>query len=152
MVRLPELKERPVINSVVQTTTNMPELRRFSIKPLVYWIRRTPECIGILNRITNDIVTRIHINAVSNKTGGRPISDQNLIDKARNFSARNLLKHKLRSLVFDWLMTGDFYTAFPGIIFYPFLDASNGYGLTLITPLFNEKNLVFSRCSSLTQV
>ncbi len=112
MLSLPELKERPVINSVFMPSKDMPEPRPFNLRTLLGWIKRTPECIGILKRIATDIVTDISFTAVEMpRTAGRPAKtiNQSKEDKANEFAHKNLLKHKLLALVIDWAATGDFY-------------------------------------------
>ncbi len=111
-MEIPELKERPVINSVFMPSKDFGETRTFNLHTLLWWIKRTPECIGILKRIATDIVTDISFTAVEKpKTVGRPAKTPKLSveDKANEFSHRNLLKHKLLALVIDWAATGDFY-------------------------------------------
>ena len=112
MLSLPEFKERPVINSTFMPTKEFGEPRHFNLHTLLWWIKRTPECIGILKRIATDIVTDISFTAVEKpKTAGRPAKKPQISKetKAESFSHRNLLKHKLLALVIDWAATGDFY-------------------------------------------
>lgn len=110
---LPSFKERPVINSNYISSGNTPQLRSFDLNALMYWIKRTPECIGILKRITDDIVTDIYFTPVdSNKPGpGRPSKNlsQANEDKANTFSSGQGFKQKCKAAIFDWAATGDFY-------------------------------------------
>lgn len=111
MLRLPSLKERPIMNSLFQTDIRMPEPRSFDLPTLIYWVKRTPECIGILKRIATDVVTELSFTAVAEQKTGRPGKNfqENIEDKAAYFARKNLLRHKLIALVIDMLMTGDFY-------------------------------------------
>ncbi len=111
MLKLPELKERPIINSNFMPSKDLGEPRNFNLHTLLWWIKRTPECIGILKRIATDIVTDISFTAVEKpRTAGRPAKIKfSAEDRANEFSHRNLLKHKLLALVIDWAATGDFY-------------------------------------------
>ncbi len=107
------LKERPVLNSMYIPSKTIPSLRSFDLHTLLYWIKRTPECIGIGKRIATDVVTEISFTAIEpGKMGaGRPskVYKPNVEDRAMEFSKRNLLKHKLLALVLDYVFTGDFY-------------------------------------------
>ncbi|HEC66432.1 MAG TPA: phage portal protein [bacterium] len=111
-MELPDFKERPIINSVFMPSKEFGEPRSFDLRTLLWYIKRTPECIGILKRIATDIVTPISFTAVDQpKTAGRPAKSfkKSAEDKATEFSNKNLLKHKLLALVIDWAATGDFY-------------------------------------------
>lgn len=111
-MQIPEFKERPVINSTFMPSKEFGEPRTFSLHMLLWWIKRTPECIGILKRIATDIVTDISFVSVEQPiTSGRPSKNFKKLneDRAMSFAHRNLLKHKLLALVIDWAATGDFY-------------------------------------------
>jgi hypothetical protein len=105
------LKERPILNSMYIPSVTTPAPRSFDLTTLMYWIKRTPECIGILKRISNDIVTDVTFTAVEKKAKGRPSQTYKptVEDKANSFAVRNNYKRKLVALVIDWLATGDFY-------------------------------------------
>jgi len=106
-----ELKERPVLNSNYISNGEWGEQRHFNLDTLIYWVKRTPECIGIIKRIATDIVTEVTFSSVANQATGRPSKSLHLSteDKAIAFWRRNLGKQKLIAAVFDWLMTGDAY-------------------------------------------
>ena len=105
-------KERPVINSMFLPSETTPAARSFDLNTLMYWIKKTPECIGILRRISNDIVTPISFTPVeSEKKLGRPPSNQqqNKIDTANFFAQNNNFHTKDVAGTIDWAATGDNY-------------------------------------------
>ena len=109
---LVNFKERPVINSNYLPSTSDPAPRSFDLNNLMYWIKKTPECIGILRRISNDIVTPVSFTAVeSEKKLGRPPKEQkqDKIDKAVFFEQNNQFHTKELASVIDWAATGDSY-------------------------------------------
>jgi len=109
--KLPSYKERPVINSLFDTTRTFPEPRTMDLRTLIWWIKRTPEAIGIIKRMATDIVTEIQFNSVAEQKTGRPSKDFDAkkIDRAKYFAKKNHFRQKLIALVTDWIMTGDFY-------------------------------------------
>ncbi len=103
---------RPVINSQYLPNTSTPSPRSFDLNTLMYWIKKTPECIGILRRISNDIVTPVTFTPVeSPKKPGRPPSsqEQSKIDKATFFATNNQFQTKDLAGTIDWAATGDNY-------------------------------------------
>ncbi len=105
-------KERPTINSMFLPSKTTPAPRSFDLNTLMYWIKKTPECIGILRRISNDIVTPISFTPVeSEKKLGRPPKEQHQekIDKAVLFAQNNNFHTKEQANVIDWAATGDNY-------------------------------------------
>lgn len=107
-----ETKERPVLNSTFIPTITSGEPRSLNLDTLMYWVKSTPECIGIVKRIATDIVTKFDFIAIdSPNKSGRPKKnyDQLTEDKAYQFSRRNFFRQKLISGVMDWLITGDAY-------------------------------------------
>jgi len=105
-------KERPVINAMYLPNKTDPAPRSFDLNNLMYWIKKTPECIGILKRITNDIVTKISFTAIeSEKKPGRPAAnqEQGKVDKANYFAVQNNFSIKAQALTLDWAATGDNY-------------------------------------------
>ena len=105
-------KERPVINSQFLPSPETPAPRSFDLRTLMYWIKKTPECIGIGKRISNDIITNISFTAMESiKKPGRPATgqEQEKIDKAQFFAADNHFKIKATALSLDWIFTGDNY-------------------------------------------
>lgn len=110
-MKIPSLKERPILNSIYPTTRQLPEPRSFDLDTLIYWVKRTPECIGIIKRIATDIVTEISFVSVTSQKTGRPSPkfNEKVEDKARAFAGENFLKQKLTTGIMDWLMTGDVY-------------------------------------------
>ena len=105
-------KERPVINSMFLPSETTPAARSFDLNTLMYWIKKTPECIGILRRISNDIVTPISFTPVeSEKKLGRPPSSQQQgkVDKAVFFAQNNNFHTKDVAATIDWAATGDDY-------------------------------------------
>ena len=105
-------KERPVLNANFIPSTTTPAPRSFDLNTLMYWIKKTPECIGILRRISNDIVTPISFTPVESekKLGRPPVSqEQGKIDKAVLFSENNNFHTKELASVIDWAATGDSY-------------------------------------------
>lgn len=106
------IKERPSINSNFLPSISTPTPRSFDLNTLMYWIKRTPECIGILRRISNDIVTPITFTPVeSEKKMGRPPKEQkqDKVDKAVFFAENNQFHSKELANVIDWAATGDSY-------------------------------------------
>ena len=106
---LPEIKERPVLNTTFVPTTFMGEPRTLDLTTLIWWIKRTPECIGIIKRIATDILTPYHFKAIEEKTKGRPKSAKTREDRVNDFEKRNFLRQKLLANIMDWIMTGDGY-------------------------------------------
>ena len=103
---------RPVINSNYIPNKSNPAPRSFDLNTLMFWIKKTPECIGILKRISNDIVTPVSFTPVeSEKKLGRPSTkqQQNKIDKAVLFSQNNQFRTKDLAGTIDWAATGDNY-------------------------------------------
>jgi len=103
---------RPVINSNY-FSVDTPAPRTLDLNNLMYWIKKTPECIGVLRRISNDIVTPISFTPVeSTKKLGRPPKDQQQekIDKAVFFAQNNNFHTKDLAGTIDWAATGDNYT------------------------------------------
>lgn len=111
MWTLPSYKERPVMNSSVINMPYTPEPRSMDLRQLIWWIKKTPEAIGIIKRIATDIVTDIQFISAASQSYGRPSNKfhEDIVKKAEVFSAKNNLRQKLIALVIDWLMTGDFY-------------------------------------------
>lgn len=107
---IPRLKERPVLNSLY-VAGMMPEPRSFDLDTLIFWVKRTPECIGIIKRIATDIVTSISFKAVEEKAQGRPAKNRNISRevKAEDFLRKTNYRKKLIALVMDKLITGDYY-------------------------------------------
>ncbi len=105
-------KERPVLNSMFLPNVTTPAPRSFDLNTLMYWIKKTPECIGILRRISNDIVTPVSFTPIeSEKKLGRPPANQQQekIDKAVHFKQDNQFHTKELASVIDWAATGDSY-------------------------------------------
>ena len=112
--RLPSLeaKERPSINSAfIRSAQTGGELRNFNLDTLWWWIKRTPECIGILKRITTDIFTHAEFTAIDVSRAGRPSKNPNQKREefAKRFWSRNHGRQKLIAGGYDWLGTGDAY-------------------------------------------
>ena len=107
---IPSLKERPVLNSLY-IPSMLPEPRSMDLDSLMFWVKRTPECIGIVKRIATDIVTNIYFKAIDEKTVGRPTKSpkSNKEIKAENFSRTVKYRKKMIALVMDRLITGDYY-------------------------------------------
>lgn len=107
-----ESKERPYLNSMYISGPYNGEPRSMNLNTLIYWVKNTPECIGIIKRIATDIVTSFGFVAIEEPiAAGRPKKNYSakLEDKAKIFARRNFLKQKLLAAVIDWLMTGDGY-------------------------------------------
>lgn len=106
-----ETKEQPVINSVFVQNKDWGEPRSMDLNALIYWVKRTPECIGIVKRIATDIVTEIRFYSIASQLTGRPSPNfhKKAEDRAMSFWRKNLGKQKLISAVLDWLITGDAY-------------------------------------------
>ncbi len=103
---------RPVINSNYLPSKSQPAPRSFDLNTLMYWIKKTPECVGILRRISNDIVTPVSFTPVeSDKKPGRPPKEQQQekIDKAVLFAQNNNFHTKDLAGTIDWAATGDNY-------------------------------------------
>ena len=86
--------------------------RKFNIKLLVEWIQKTPEALGIIRAMANDIVTKISFKAVDKKKTGRPSNKdpQERVLRAEMFAAQQRIKEIQLANAIDWFMTGDFYT------------------------------------------
>jgi len=108
---LKETKERPVLNSSFIPSKTFGEPRSMNLDTLIYWVKRTPECIGILKRIATDIVTEMSFVSTASQLTGRPNKSlhQKVEDKAIAFWRINHGRQKLIAAVLDWLMTGDSY-------------------------------------------
>jgi len=80
-------------------------------KKLMSEILRTPECLGIFNRIIKDIFHDFRFKSVESSTGkaGRKKSGQAKTMKADEFAKKNMLMCELEKCGWDWLVTGDFY-------------------------------------------
>ena len=64
-----------------------------------YWLERTPEMVGIISAITDDV-----IGDGFTFEGGKQA-----VNKADKFSKRSFLKEELKKAVFDWAYYGDGY-------------------------------------------
>jgi len=107
-----ETKERPRINSAYLPNNNFGEPRSMSLNTLMYWVKRTPECIGVVKRIVNDVFTDVEFNAVDTKSLiGRPPKDRKQIreDEAYDFWKSNHGDDVLEETGVDWACTGDGY-------------------------------------------
>ena len=98
-----ELKERPSYNESFMPRgayLTQPE----DYKTVISWVKRTPECIGILNAIVTDIVSdgQIFIPVQNLSSGKQKVS------KAEAFWSSNDGKNLMKSALFDWLMLGNF--------------------------------------------
>ena len=73
--RIVNLKERPVLNSMYIPSPTTPAPRSFDLNTLMYWIKKTPECIGIGKRISNDILTPFYFTPLEspNNTRNSPV-------------------------------------------------------------------------------
>jgi len=120
MLKLPTLEQKeekeskqPYLNTSYISSSDYGEPRTFNLNTLIYWVKRTPECIGVLKRIATDIVSNINFRAVDSDKPlvGRPPKSfkKDVEDKAVTFWEKNLGRQKLIAAVIDWLMTGDAY-------------------------------------------
>lgn len=120
ILSLPTAKGRPVFNApFFPYSTRMDGFpivggmtpRQFDMKKLMWWIKRTPECIGIGRRIATDIVTNISFVGIEKNLTGRPAKNfkKNKEIKAQEFALRENLKEKLIAGILDWVFTGDAY-------------------------------------------
>ena len=105
---------RPLINEAYTPSIyNQATTKRISAKSLVNAIKGTPECIGIIKAITNDVFTKFTFRAVKDKSKskGRPAfnKDREKEEEAIEFANKNFLKQELMAAGFDWLGTGDAY-------------------------------------------
>uniref|UniRef100_A0A6M3L921 Putative portal protein n=1 Tax=viral metagenome TaxID=1070528 RepID=A0A6M3L921_9ZZZZ len=119
-----ELKaqDRPLMNTPYFPSSSyssgfMMTPRGYSVKDLMWWIKRTPECIGIGRRIAMDIISNISFNAVEKPLTGRPSKNykKEVEDKAKSFAKNNNLREKLTAAVLDWVFTGDSYIWYTGV-------------------------------------
>uniref|UniRef100_A0A6M3LGR9 Putative portal protein n=1 Tax=viral metagenome TaxID=1070528 RepID=A0A6M3LGR9_9ZZZZ len=88
------------------------EIKDIDLDNLWFWIKRTPECVGILKRICTDIFTEIEFTPydIEVRSSGRPKNDGLLrVNRAKSFWRRNSGKQKMYNAGFDWLGTGDAY-------------------------------------------
>lgn len=103
----------PTLNAASTFSNSFGEPRSLPLDSLIYWIKRTPECVGVLKRIATDILSRISFRAVDSKkpTVGRPKKggDLNREDEAMNFWNVNNGISKFMAALIDWLATGDAY-------------------------------------------
>src|SRR3990167_7604267 len=100
---------RPSLNIMYVPSSSIPAQRSTNMKVLMDWVRRTPEAIGIVRRIAQDIVTKIEFEAIDLKRAGRPSStfNEKILNKAQTFADKNFLKQEMIAAVTDWLITGD---------------------------------------------
>ncbi len=100
---------RPLLNIPFVPSANIPATRSVNIKLLMSWVKKTPEAISIVNKIAQDIVTKINFEAVDLKKAGRPSRTYKgkIEDRANFFAEKNFLKQELKAAVIDWLITGD---------------------------------------------
>ena len=106
------LNQRPIINSRFMPSPSTPAPRSFDLNNLMFWIKKTPECIGIGKRITNDILTPYFFTPIeSPKKPGRPSKAPELskIDTAMFFAKNNNFRQKAEAQILDWIYTGDMY-------------------------------------------
>lgn len=80
-------------------------------RTLMNWIKRTPECIGILRQIANDIITRINFISIEEQTMGRPKKNLGKDNeaKASEFAKKHFLKNTLRAMIMEGIALGDGY-------------------------------------------
>jgi hypothetical protein len=108
-----ETKQRPIINSQFISNPTWGEPRSMNLDTLISWIKRTPECIGVVKRIATDIVTDMDFMAIEPKAPlvGRPPKTRKASaeDKATVFWKKNLGKQTIMAAVIDWLISGDAY-------------------------------------------
>lgn len=100
-------KEAPFINEpyIPSVGGNVYSSRAISTKSLMKAIKGTPECMGILRTIANDIVTHISFKAISENKKKKSKTEE----RANEFAKKNFFKQELFTSVIDWLGTGDFY-------------------------------------------
>ena len=117
MIELKTVSDRPLLNTkffpIGGTGKGDYTLtpREYDVKELMWWIKRTPECIGIGKRIATDIISNISFTAIDKKLTGRPSKTykQDVEEKAMQFSRDENVKQKLINAVLDWVFTGDSY-------------------------------------------
>lgn len=119
MIGLKATVERPLINtkfypyggSSRPNAAYIATPRDYSIKELMWWIKRTPECIGIGKRIVTDIFTDYYFTAIDKPLTGRPAktAKKDKEDKANIFARQVNLKPTLHAVGLDWIFTGDGY-------------------------------------------
>ncbi len=102
----------PVINElIIPRGTGIYAQRRFNVRLLVEWIKRTPEALGILRAIANDVITRISFRKVDTTSMGRPSKSKGdeKVRIAQDFAAQHRVKEVQIASIMDMFMTGDFY-------------------------------------------
>jgi hypothetical protein len=70
---------RPLINeSVMPASAGVFDARTTNMRTLMTWVKRSPEPLGIVNRIANDVVTPVSFRAIEKKGVGRPSKEAGL--------------------------------------------------------------------------
>ena len=79
-------------------------------RELMKWSLKSPEALGILQAITNDMLHGYHFKAIDNSSGpGRKKDSAEKVAKAEDFSKRNMVSLEREQALFDCLITGDGY-------------------------------------------
>ena len=126
-------------------------------KTRLFWVKRTPEALGIIRVIAMDIITKLDFQSVVSTEGkkGRPSTEVHTAaeTKAKKFAKEHQVKQTLLAAVMDWLATGDAYIwigeDFDDLIkeiSKIAIKEFNKYGITDLEGL-NVKDLIFIICS-----
>ena len=107
----PTTTGRPYINETQIGALSVSSTFLADKRTLMNWIKRTPEAIGILRSLSQDVITKLHFVSMDTKTMGRPSTSRNKdnVDKAVQFARNNFLKQTLRAATLDHFGLGDGY-------------------------------------------
>jgi len=107
LVKVREAGAMPVLNETMPSFGTDTDVWMRDKSLQLYWIRKTPEAIGIINRLITDIFTQYHFVPVQTKDKRK---SKKSIDAATNFAYKQQLKSRLKASGIDWIALGDSYT------------------------------------------
>ena len=107
----PTTTGRPYINESQAGALSVSSTFLADKRTLMNWIKRTPECMGILRQFSFDVITRLNFTAMDSQSMGRPSTSKGKknVDIAMAFARENFLKQTLRAATIDELALGDGY-------------------------------------------
>ena len=101
----PLINEPYTPKSMGMNTSLLYSSRPISVKELMKAVKGTPECMGILRTLANDIITSPSFVSKSLNKKTRHVIES----KAAAFARNSFFKQELMAAVIDWLGTGDGY-------------------------------------------
>jgi len=106
MIEIKELiekKEVPMLNEPIATNIIGTHLTQpVNYDQVLTWIKKTPECIGILNALVTDIISDGLVFEPIKKTKG-----ESNVERAETFWRKNFVKEEMKGALFDWLSFGN---------------------------------------------